>query len=153
MAPPSDSPGIRIPPPIIFLLGFLAGMALDTVLGLARYEAPGFAGPSLMVLGAAVGFWGAATFHRHRTGILPHHRATLVVTSGPYRFSRNPMYIGLSFVHIGTATMLGRLGPLLLLLPTLAALQYLVVAREERYLETKFGEEYRHYRARVRRWL
>lgn len=153
MPRPADSPGIVVPPPIIFLLGFLVGMGLDALLGLPRFVTPGYTGPALILLGAAVGFWGALTFLRHGTGILPHHRATLIVSNGPYRFSRNPMYLGLAVVFLGVATMLGRIGPLLTLLPTLAALQYLVVAREERYLAAKFQAEYDAYRGRVRRWL
>ncbi len=153
MPPPTDAPGIVVPPPIVFLLGFLAGMGLDAVLDLQRFTLPGFVGPTLMLAGAATGLWGAATFRRHRTGILPHQAAVTVVTTGPYRFTRNPMYLGLATVHVGTAMLLGRTGPLIALLPTIAALQYLVIAREERYLAAKFGESYRRYRQRVRRWL
>lgn len=149
----TDAPGIVVPPPVVFLLGFLAGMGLDAVLELQRFALPGFVGPTLIVLGAALGLWGAATFRRHRTGILPHQAAVTVVTTGPYRLTRNPMYLGLATVYVGTAILLGRVGPLLLMLPTIAALHRLVIAREERYLAIKFGDEYRRYRQRVRRWL
>ena len=153
MVPASDSPGIRIPPPVVMLLGFLAGMALDALLGLPGFD--GWRGLALLLilLGLALGLWGGSTFVRHHTCILPHHRATTVVTSGPYRFSRNPMYVGFTLVYLGVAVALGRIGPILTVLPALFALYVVVIRREERYLAAKFGSEYEEYRRAVRRWL
>jgi protein-S-isoprenylcysteine O-methyltransferase Ste14 len=153
MARSPDSPGIRVPPPILFLAGFLTGMAIDALLALPRFTPPPLLGPALIVLGAAIGSWAVATFLRHRTGILPHHPASAVVTAGPYRFSRNPMYVALAIAYLGAATRLGRIGPICTLLPALGVLSLTVIAREERYLATKFAGAYDAYRRRVRRWL
>lgn len=75
------------------------------------------------------------------------------MTSGPYRFTRNPIYIGLSAVYLGIAALAGSLWIALMLVPALFILQFGVVLREEAYLERRFGDDYRAYRARVPRWI
>jgi protein-S-isoprenylcysteine O-methyltransferase Ste14 len=78
---------------------------------------------------------------------------TAIVFTGPYRFTRNPMYLGLALLQAGLAMVTNSLWPLLTLAPVIVAVRRLVIDREERYLEAKFGEEYRAYKARVRRWV
>jgi protein-S-isoprenylcysteine O-methyltransferase Ste14 len=77
----------------------------------------------------------------------------LIVATGPYRFSRNPMYVAMSAVYVGLSLLMGVVWPLVLLPIVLLSLSALVIRREERYLGDAFGEEYGAYRARVRRWL
>jgi protein-S-isoprenylcysteine O-methyltransferase Ste14 len=93
------------------------------------------------------------TFRRARTAILPTRPASQLVDGGPYRFTRNPMYTGLTTAYVGAAALLDSVWPLLLLPLVLAALVRLVVRREEAYLRGAFGAEYAAYQARVRRWL
>lgn len=95
----------------------------------------------------------AARFKRARTNPVPWRPATALVTDGPYRFTRNPMYLGMAALYAGIALGAGLLWGLALLPVVLAAIQVAVIAREEAYLERVFGDQYRVYRATVRRWL
>lgn len=151
-------PGVRVPPPLLFVAGLLVAWALDR--GVRSLPLPGLGpaasaplGATLVLLGLAVVAWGIATFRRARTAIIPVRAASRLVASGPYRFTRNPMYTGFTIVYLGIAALMRSAWPLLLLPPVLAALVRLVIAREERYLSAAFGAEYDAYRARVRRWL
>ena len=87
------------------------------------------------------------------TNINPLQPATSLVTTGPFRFSRNPLYLSLTLLFAGLSLILNSLWGLIALAPVLAILHFGVILREERYLEAKFGESYRQYRTQVRRWL
>ncbi len=90
---------------------------------------------------------------RAGTNVRPDQPTLALVFDGPFRFTRNPLYLAATGLYLGIALLVDALWPLLLLVPVLAVLRWGVVAREERYLEAKFGEPYRAYKARVRRWL
>lgn len=92
-------------------------------------------------------------FRRFRTSLIPVVPAATLVTRGPYRVTRNPMYVGLAFLYAGIALYFRLSWGLLLLPVVLLSVYYLVIAREERYLERRFGEAYTHYKMQVRRWL
>ncbi len=83
----------------------------------------------------------------------PWRASSALVTSGPYRFTRNPMYLGMASLYAGIALAFGLLWSLALLLAVLVVIDRGVIAREERYLERRFGDEYRIYKQQVRRWL
>jgi protein-S-isoprenylcysteine O-methyltransferase Ste14 len=153
MSTTPDRPGIIVPPPVIFLVGYLGGLALDRLVALPRLAAPWPVALTLALLGALVGGWGAATFAHHRTGIFPHQSATAVVTRGPYAWSRNPMYLGITLGYAGLALLFGHTAALLMLPLALLVLHQHVIVREEQYLTAKFGQHYLAYRSRVRRWL
>lgn len=87
------------------------------------------------------------------TNVNPSLPATTLVMTGPYAFSRNPMYVARTCLYLGLGLMVNALGILLALVPLLLVMHYGVIKREECYLEAKFGEAYRQYRSRVRRWL
>ena len=152
------NPGVRFPPPLLFVAGFLIGWAVSR-----RYPLPLFRGAAerigemaglvLGVLGLALIVWGLATFWSRHTAIYPNRPASLIVRSGPYRFTRNPMYTGMAAGYIGLALVVGDTWPLLLLPYVLILLVRLVIAREERYLASAFPGEYDAYRREVRRWL
>ena len=91
--------------------------------------------------------------HRHQTSPLPERPTTAIVSDGPFRISRNPIYLGFTCITLGCALWLNALWVLLVLVPVLFVVQYGVIRREERYLEGKFGGQYLEYKARVRRWL
>lgn len=154
-----NSPGVHFPPPFLLAGAFLAGLALERwVIRLALTDGPlrtlaVAAGWLLAACGLAVAAWGLLTFFRLRTAIIPNRPASRLVSSGPYRFSRNPMYVGLTALYAGLALTLDVAWPLVLLPLALVALQRLVIRREERYLSAAFGAEYDAYCARVRRWL
>ncbi len=150
-----DNPGVIAPPPLIYL-GFLAlGFGLDYFWPIAIL--PGrvqyFVGAILMVLAAAVVVLAFRQFQKAGTNIPPHQPTLAIVSVGPYRYSRNPMYIALSLLYAGIGVAADNLWVLVLLVPLLAVVRTGVIAREERYLEEKFGEAYLRYKAKVRRWL
>lgn len=158
MADPSrSSPSVHYPPPLLFVLGIAAGWLLDRAWPLpltqpaARWLA--LAGWLLVVLGTGFAAWALGTFLRARTTFIPNRPASTLVTHGPYRLSRNPMYLGLSLLYVGAALLVNTVW-ILLLLPVLIAILHVTVIRpEEHYLEIAFGHVYDQYRRRVRRWL
>ena len=157
-APADDSPGVPIPPPLMFVLGFVAGLLADGVvpvrlLGTARRAAAVWTGWGAIAAGLILMFWGILTFARSRTAVMPHLPASRLVTSGPYRLTRNPMYVGITLAYVGIALLIDTAWPVLLLPLVLALLFVVVVRREERYLERAFGDAYRSYRRLVSRWV
>jgi protein-S-isoprenylcysteine O-methyltransferase Ste14 len=150
-----DRSGVRIPPPLIYVAGFLAGLALEAVfpIGALPFAIALVAGLVGGVLWLVLDGSAMMRFQRARTSIVPFKPTTALVTSGPYRFTRNPMYVGMAFLYLGLALAFGVIWALALIPLVLLAVDRLVIAREERYLEAKFGEEYRDYMRSVRRWL
>jgi protein-S-isoprenylcysteine O-methyltransferase Ste14 len=151
----TDRPGIVIPPPLILVAGYFLGVALQRRLGSPGWTFPGHRGVGLgvAVLGLGFAISGAVTFLRRGTAVNPMRPATHVVTAGPYRVSRNPMYLGTTVAYLGFAIAFAELWALVTLPLAVGILQSHVIAREERYLEAKFGDAFREYRARVRRWI
>lgn len=90
---------------------------------------------------------------RAGTSVRPDRPVTALVTDGPFQFTRNPLYIGLTTIYVGISLSTGVLWMLVTLVPTLAIVHWKIVRREEQFLEAKFGEAYRLYTARVRRWV
>jgi protein-S-isoprenylcysteine O-methyltransferase Ste14 len=107
----------------------------------------------LFVVSVALSASGIGMFRRSRTSIVPVRPATTLVVSGPYRFTRNPMYVGLALFTVALALLMDIWWPVLLLVPVLLAIQWFVIAREEEYLERRFGADYIAYTQRVRRWM
>lgn len=97
--------------------------------------------------------WSIGLFNRARTSFLPIKPTTTLVVHGPYQFTRNPMYFGLVCLYLGLALWFGIFWAVILLPAVIALVQHYVIAREEQYLERKFGEEYLRYKADVRRWI
>jgi protein-S-isoprenylcysteine O-methyltransferase Ste14 len=154
-APPESGADVRVLPPAVFAAAFALGALADRWrhVGVPGGRRARPVGIGLMAAGAGLAASGAATFRRHRTTVIPHRPVSTFVTAGPYRFSRNPMYTGLSLCHAGGALVIGSVWPLATLPITVAAVRRLVIDREERYLAERFGEEYETYRRTVRRWL
>ena len=92
-------------------------------------------------------------FRRSRTSIVPVRPATTLVISGPYRFTRNPMYVGLALLTVALGLFMGTWWPIVLLFPVLLVVRLFVIAPEEQYLRRRFGADYIGYTQRVRRWL
>ncbi len=104
-------------------------------------------------IGFALFAWTLATFARHRTTVNPYAGASALCTGGPFRFSRNPIYLGDWFILTGVALLLNTLWPLAFAPLIWVMLRFGVIRHEEAHLEAKFGDAYRAYRARVRRWI
>jgi protein-S-isoprenylcysteine O-methyltransferase Ste14 len=154
-SPARDSAGVVAPPPLIYLGGLAVGFALEALL-------PGTSVPGLVqwVLGgvlllAGVGLLGSfnTAFQRKGTAVEPWKPTTAIVTTGPYRLTRNPAYLGMALTYVGIALMSDSLWILLPLPVVLAIIDRGVIAREERYLERKFGEEYLDFKRSRRRWI
>jgi protein-S-isoprenylcysteine O-methyltransferase Ste14 len=152
---PDDRPGVLAPPPLVYLAALVAGVALHLFLPLTL-RVPTYArwlGVGLVVVAVALAVSARTTFTRAGTNVNPYLPATALVTSGPFRFSRNPMYVAMAIALAGLA-LWTRIGWILILLPVAVAVLHLgVVRREERYLARKFGADYEAYRARVRRYV
>ena len=152
-----DSPGVRIPPPVLYIAAFLIGLALQ-----ARFPLPFLAQPVALGVGGVLAAVGAlcivtsipAMLRGHGTlNIARPSTALVIVISGPYRYSRNPMYLGLALLFTGVAVLLAITWALLFVLPLVLYTQTRVIMPEERYLQRTFGDTYRAYCSQVRRWL
>jgi protein-S-isoprenylcysteine O-methyltransferase Ste14 len=113
----------------------------------------GALGAALCCAGVATGVWGSVTMRRAGTNVRPDRPATALVTGGPFRFSRNPLYLSLITLYLGIALCFDALWPLIMFVPVLAFVHWGIVLREEPYLEARFGDAYRAYKTRVRRWI
>lgn len=153
-----DHAGVWFPPPLLYAIPFAAGMALHQAVGHDRIPAAAlaWARPLGIALGAfalLLALLAEVWFARAGTSPLPIRPSTAVVTGGPYRFTRNPMYVALALLYLGLPPVLGYAWPYLFFPAAVLAVNAFVIPREERYLEEKFGEPYRAYRGTVRRWL
>lgn len=151
----ADNPGVIAPPPLIYAGVLAAGLVANRIYPV-RFLPRGVSralGWPLVAAGLAVGLLGFRELKRAQTNVDPYKPATAVVSEGPYRYTRNPLYVGMTLMYTGFAARANALPPVLLLPAVLAVMRRGVIEREERYLEGKFGEEYLRYKSRVRRWI
>ncbi|WP_375458157.1 methyltransferase family protein [uncultured Enterovirga sp.] len=156
MTPIRDNPGVIAPPPLIFL-GFLAlGILLDVATDLGTRIPLWFRVAAAILLA-----WASIKlildcmrrFRKAGTRVEPWQPSTALVADGPYGRSRNPIYVAMALGYLAIAFAFNSIFALLLLPGAIAVVHYGVILREERYLEAKFGDPYRRYKAQVRRWL
>jgi len=150
-----DSAGVIFPPPLIYLVGLILGYGLGLVfpVTLLPFLPSLILGVVVLLAGLAIGFSAITAFRRHNTTLIPTRSATAMVQDGPYRFTRNPMYLSFGILYAGLSLIVDSLWSLLLLIPVILMVNYYVIAREEKYLTREFGDEYRSYTAKVRRWI
>ena len=152
----ADTAQVIIRPPLAWGLAVIAGLALNWLVPLPflPVDLPaGWLGAMVFILALALVAWAIVTITRAGSNVPTNLPITTIVASGPYRFTRNPIYLGMFLGLIGLAIAFDNLWLLMMLVPFALVIRYGVVAREETYLERKFGDVYRRYRARVRRWL
>ena len=155
MAGSAPTAGVPFPPPLAYLAGLLIGVALEIAFPVDPLPTV------ITVVGAVVGIGGSLLldvgamqrFSRAKTPAIPFKPSTALVTSGPYRITRNPMYLGMALLYVGLAFAFGLVWAFAVLPVVVIVIDRLVIAREEPYLERLFGEEYRAYKTRVRRWI
>ncbi len=151
----SDHPNVIALPPLIYLgfvlLGLLLGYIWPAPIGWGPVRLA--AGGGLLVVGLAIGAAAVRQFRRAATNLEVYKPATVLVTAGPFRFSRNPIYLSMSLIMAGVGLLANNFWILLMLVPTLIVTHFGVITREEQYLEAKFGAEYLRYKSTVRRWL
>lgn len=154
-----DIAGVVARPPFIYggalLVGGVAGRLLPVLAWPPEWPTDGarIAGLLLLAIGILLLAAGVLQFKRHGTPVPTHQPTTALVTTGVYGISRNPLYLALTAIYLGIGLVLPSLPVLVLVLPVLVVMRYGVMAREESYLDGKFGDAYRAYKARVRRWL
>jgi len=142
-------------PPIVYLTAIVAGSIGHALWPhhLADFTI-GRAAGAVLILSAVALFVGAVrTFKAAGTPVPGNLPTTRIVRKGPYRFSRNPIYLAFTTLHLGLALLLDSAALLITLVPAFALMALVVVPREERYLEARFGRDYTTYKADVRRWL
>ena len=155
--PEKDHAGVPLPPPVIFVGIFALALIVDWAA-----DGPSFALPFLprliaaailLFIGLASMIIAGAQFNAQKTNIPPWKPATVLVTTGIYRYSRNPMYLGMAVIYAALSLFADSVVSLLCLPAVLVILFFVAIKREEHYLEVKFGQDYRDYKARARRWL
>jgi protein-S-isoprenylcysteine O-methyltransferase Ste14 len=152
-----DVAGVIALPPLIFLAFLVAATVLEAVVplpllaghALARY----LAGAALAVCGVVLIAMGTSRFVAAGTNIPPSLPTTALVVDGIYGRTRNPLYLGTTLIYLALSVAAGSLWAIALVVPLLWVINVGVIAREERYLERKFGDAYRAYKGRVRRWV
>lgn len=150
-----DNAGVVAPPPLIYLGPLVLGLLLNRKFPvpflprkMARTLGWTLLGGGVLLLG-----WFQWAIRHAGTPANPYKPVAHVVTEGPFRYTRNPGYLSMAMIYTGVAGLANALWAILLLPVALSVIRRGVIEREERYLEGKFGEEYLHYKARVRRWI
>lgn len=145
----------RLWPPVALGLPLVAGISLTATIGdpwdLPDWRLP--AGWAVVTAFAAWNAWGIKTLAAHRTGLLPGQATNTLVTSGPYRVSRNPLYLGLVTSYVGLGLLTDSLWVLLLTPAAVAAVEWGAIRPEETYLRQRFGANFEEYARRTRRWI
>jgi protein-S-isoprenylcysteine O-methyltransferase Ste14 len=146
---------VRVLPPLLFLVVLVALLLVHRSVPLSL---PGGAvrvasGVAVVALGLALMLWAGRVMLRAHTTVNPWGSASALVTSGPFRFTRNPIYLADLLVYVGVALWVGTWWPLLAIPLLVVTVQWLVIGPEERYLTQRFGGDYTAYRQRVRRWV
>jgi protein-S-isoprenylcysteine O-methyltransferase Ste14 len=150
-----DSPGVAVLPPFLYGGVFLVVLVLRWILPLPIFDhaAAFWPGIGLCVFAVALASWGRSMMTAAGTNVNPLRPATAIVTSGPFRFTRNPLYVGLTLLFLGLTLAVNTWWGIVALVPVLVIMHWGVILREERYLDQKFGDSYRQYRASVRRYF
>ena len=150
-----DTTGIRVFAFLYYVAGFLVGVALEALFPTDWPSADVRLVATLLAVAAwlALDVWAIARFGAAGTSIWPFEASSALVTDGPYRLTRNPQYVGIAFFYLAFAFGFGVAWALALLPAVLVVIDRRIVAREEPYLERRFGQAYRDYKRRVRRWL
>lgn len=152
-----DNAGVRFPPPLIYLGVLLIGIGAERFVALRHFGLDRsllvLLGLALVAAGILLGVSAIGLFRRSDTTPEPWTSTTAIVTTGVYRYTRNPMYLGMASIYAGLAIVADSPVALILLPVVLLVIQSQVIAREERYLAAKFGDAYLDYKRRVRRWL
>lgn len=145
----------KIVPPVYLACSIIAMFMLDHFFPVGHFGGPfvwGFAS-AFLAAGLMLLIHSAGLFAKADTALIPFHKSTALVTNGPYKITRNPMYLGMVLVLLGMAVILGSLVTFLVIPVFVVIIHFNFILGEERFMEELFGEEYLAYKRRVRRWL
>jgi protein-S-isoprenylcysteine O-methyltransferase Ste14 len=150
-----DRSGAVVIPPVVYLGFFLVGLALDLLFPVPLLPDAIQYGLGIVLIVASIALipFSFHRFHALGTPLDVRKPTTAIITDGPYRFSRNPVYLAMTLLYCGIAVVLDGVWVVAMLIPVLIVMRYGVIRREEGYLEAKFGAEYVAYKRTVRRWL
>ena len=144
----------RLLPPVYFLAAILSMVALHFLLPIARILPPAYSsGGVLILIGMSLILWAVRLFVKAGTAIKPFEASTKMIVAGPYRWSRNPIYLGMVFLLLGVGLALGTLTPFAVVPLYVWLIQKNFIAHEEAMLDKSFGAAYAEYKKRIRRWL
>jgi protein-S-isoprenylcysteine O-methyltransferase Ste14 len=147
---------IIAPPPLLYLAAMLIGSLLHVITSATLYPNDYFLsmlGALVFVVSAVFARWAFLTMKTAGTSASPYESSQNLTTTGPFKYSRNPIYVAMTGLYIGFALLINAIWPLIMLIPLLAIMQWGVIFREERYLNEQFGKAYLNYKKNVRRWL
>ncbi len=151
--------GVHFPPPLVYLAGLVLGWIVERAKPLSITHSHGAAVLRLSIAALLAVAWLAlflaalSAFRRAHTTLIPNRPASAFVSSGPYRWTRNPMYVSMTLLYLAVALWMNSWWPVLLLVVVLIVIQQAVISREERYMISAFPDEYVAYSTRVRRWI
>ena len=150
-----DRAGVIAPPPLIYLGFIVVGLALEYVwpARLLPQDVQYGVGAALIVVSLLIAVPAFLQFRKAKTAVDPYKPTKAIITKGPFRWTRNPLYLGLAVLQLGIAAAVDGIWIALMIVPAVIVIHYGVIVREERYLERKFGDEYLSYKAAVRRWV
>lgn len=150
-----DTTQVTIPPPVIYFGCLFAGVAVDYIWPFPLLPKAMQYPLGVTVIGLSVLLfgWALIAFSRSNTSINHAKATTELISSGPFRFSRNPVYVSMSLLVIGIGITIDSIWVVGMVLPAITLTYYLIILKEEIYLERKFGDEYRSYKSKVRRWI
>jgi len=153
-APSADNPGVVARPPVLYGVAFLVVLVFKWLWPMPIFPAAAlWTGLAVVAIGMGIAIWGRRTMRTAGTNINPSLPALAIVQSGPFRYCRNPLYLALTLLFVGLTLAFNTWWGIVILVPLVIVMHVGVVLREERYLEQKFGETYRQYRSKVRRYL
>lgn len=153
--PSSDNAGVTAPAPILYVVAIAIGLVAERVVPTSLLPSPvgTWLASAFVLIAIAIVVSAFRALAQAHTAFDARKSTTRLVTTGAFRFSRNPTYLSLTLLHIGVAFAIDSSWVLLMAVPAVAVTQWGVILREERYLNSKFGEAYRSYASKVRRWF
>jgi len=150
-----DKAGVIAPPPVIYLIAVLIGIMTDYFFPFSfmpeSFQLP--IGLLIILPSVTLAALSFREFKKAETNVDPYKPSTAIITSGPFRYTRNPLYVTLSFVIIGLGIWLDNIWIIAMLVPVLILMHYGVIKKEEQYLTKKFGDKYLKYKETVPRWF